>query len=294
MSDLIASTSSEGVISIVIIFGVFALVANLIAYYRGFFKLPVHQDQRTITFVQTSVCLGIYLIVSFLLSPFVFSLILQVGQKASTQFLHEYKTKVMVFQALTAVLNVSFIALYLNSQKRKQVASLFKDPSMRNHSFFYDFLMGVFTWFLAFPVVVAINHICDYLNKEIFKVSGADQVAVRYLKSSSQSFMTLFFAIFMIIIIAPLIEEFIFRGCIQNYLRKKMGTKASIIFSSLIFSFMHFSISQKAGNFPLITSLFVFSLYLGFLYEKTRSLYAPMILHLTFNSVSVVRILLTS
>ncbi|MBI3211827.1 MAG: CPBP family intramembrane metalloprotease [Simkania negevensis] len=49
----------------------------------------------------------------------------------------------------------------------------------------------------------------------------------------------------------------------------------------------HLSSSQGVGNI----SLFIFALYLGFLYEKQCSLFASIALHMTFNSISVIRIL---
>lgn len=292
MHDLLAVKPSGDTISVVVVFGVFALVANLIAYYKGFFTLPKTEDKRYWTFVQTVVCFGIYLLVSYLVGPLVFSFVVHTAQKISPKAFSEIRTKIMVLQAITGILNFSFLALYLNWQDRRFVRALFKDPSMKHTSIFTDVLMGIFTWFIAFPGIVAINHICDYINKDLFKVKAVDQVAVRYLKMSTGSYATFIIAIIVIIIVAPVIEEFIFRGCIQNFLRRKIGAKASIIVTALFFAFMHFSISQKASNFPLITSLFAFSLYLGFIYEKTRSLISPIVLHLTFNAVSVVRILM--
>ncbi|MCH9630606.1 MAG: hypothetical protein S4CHLAM37_06080 [Chlamydiia bacterium] len=290
--DLLATGQTGGVLSIVFIFGLFGVIANVVAYFKGYFTLPKHEDRRCWSFVQASVCFGIYLINSYIIAPLIFAIIVHLAQKLSSTYLSDAKSRIMLAQAVTTILNFSFLAIYLKFQDKEDVKALFKDPSMKkSSSYFSDFLMGIFTWFLSFPLVVAVNHLCNWINTDIFKAKEVDQVAVRYLKMSTGSYATFIIAVLVIIIAAPIIEEFIFRGCIQNFLRKKIGVKAGIVVTALIFAFMHFSVSQKASNFPLLASLFTFALYLGFIYEKTRSLLSSIILHMTFNAVSVIRII---
>jgi uncharacterized protein len=66
----------------------------------------------------------------------------------------------------------------------------------------------------------------------------------------------------------------------------------SILLASLIFAFFHFSYSQGIDNIEVITSLFVFSCFLGFVYERQQSLWASVGLHALFNAISVVLIVL--
>ncbi|MGL5263711.1 MAG: lysostaphin resistance A-like protein, partial [Candidatus Rhabdochlamydia sp.] len=120
-----------------------------------------------------------------------------------------------------------------------------------------------------------------------------EQVAVRYLKKSIYSPSQLIPALIMIVCAAPIIEELLFRGCLQSYLKRYMKSSLAIIFSSLCFSVFHFSFSQGIGNVSLLFSLFVFALFLGFIYERQGSLFASIGLHMTLNVVSVVRILLS-
>lgn len=294
MPHVLAANAQEGTFSVILLFGLFALIANLIVYFRGFYTLPLAKDSRCITFLQTSVCIGVYLLNSFFLSPFIFVFLINpILRKAAPHLATNPNIVNTLFQALVIFLNLFLLFLYLQSQKRREVKALFKDPAMKeSSSYFSDILIGVFTWFISFPVVVTINQICQWINIDLLKIEPIDQVAVRFLKMSSGSYFTFAFAIFFIIITAPVIEEFIFRGCIQNFIRQKIGAKASIILTALIFAFMHFSLSQKESNFPLIASLFTLSLYLGFIYEKTRSLLAPMTLHMVFNGVNVLRLVL--
>lgn len=285
--------TSSNPIAIIILFGLFGLIANAVIYSRGFFTLPnLKTDHRNWSFSQCCICFGIYLGNGALTAPLLFNFCLTLSQTMGWDIFNDQKAKLILLQTIDILANVFFLSLYLSFQKKGSVKALWKDPQMNTQgSYFYDILLGFFTWFISFPIVVAINSLCELVNHTIFKSVEVDQVAVKFLKLSASSLTTVIISVGMILVMAPLIEEFLFRGCIQNWLRKHIGTPLAIIITSLFFAFMHYSPSQGASNFPLIISLFSFSLYLGFLYEKTRSLLAPMILHMTFNGISVIRIL---
>jgi membrane protease YdiL (CAAX protease family) len=274
----------------IIVFILFGLIINTVVYRHGFFKLPDNKtDHRYWSFYQCFACFSLYFVNALVITPFVFRTILSIEYSA----LQSMKIQIVLYQSINVLINIALLFFYLTFQKRAQIKSLWKDPSVETSSYFYDILMGIFTWFISFPVVVALNSLCEWINSTFFKFEEVDQVAVHFLKTSSSSTITLVITTMMIIITAPFIEEFLFRGCIQNFLRKRLGTFQAIVLTSFIFAMMHFSPSQKLSNIPLLISLFTFSLYLGFLYEKTRSLLAPIILHMTFNSISVIRILLS-
>lgn len=287
-----AQTSSEPII-IIILFGLFGLITNWVVYNRGFFRLPdLKVDNRNWSFGQCCVCFAIYLANGAFVAPILYKFILSLSLSMDWIIFNDQRAKLILLQTLDILANIFFLSLYLSFQKKGSIKALWKDPQMKvQTSYFYDSLMGFLTWFISFPLIVAINSLCEFINQLVFKAVEVDQVAVKFLKLSASSLTTVIISIAMIIITAPLIEEFLFRGCIQNWLRKHIGVPFAVILTSLIFAFMHYSPSQGISNFPLIVSLFSFSLYLGFLYEKTRSLLAPMILHMTFNGISVIRIL---
>ena len=145
-----------------------------------------------------------------------------------------------------------------------------------------------------FFVVVFTSQFAEFITYLITGITGVEQIAIRYLKMASGSPLSLTIVLFVIMIAAPIIEEFVFRGLLFSYFKKNLGFNRALLLSSLIFSLFHFSPSQGATNFALLSSLFVLSLYLGFLYARQASLIAPIALHMTFNSISVIRILLFS
>ena len=93
-----------------------------------------------------------------------------------------------------------------------------------------------------------------------------------------------------IVIFAPVIEELLFRGFLQSFIRQHLGSKQAICITSVLFAFFHYSSEQGIGNLPIIISLFVLSLFIGFIYEKRGSLAAPIALHAIFNAVNVVNL----
>jgi membrane protease YdiL (CAAX protease family) len=110
-----------------------------------------------------------------------------------------------------------------------------------------------------------------------------DQEAIAFAKSSFKQPYQFAMAFITLVFFAPLIEETLFRGFIQSFIRRFLGSKKAILLTSLIFSSMHFTMSQGLRNITLIGSLFVFSLFLGFIYERQRNLLASITLHFLFN-----------
>ena len=165
--------------------------------------------------------------------------------------------------------------------------------SRNGQPFWGDVGYGVLYWAISLPVVFAVNHFCEWINEIAFGVQGSEQVAVLFLRQSLSSPFYFAIALLAIVIGAPFIEEFIFRCCLQGYLRKLIGSKASILVTALVFSLFHYSASQGYGNIPILASLFVLAIYLGLVFEKRQSLWASISLHMTFNTANVGYILTT-
>ncbi len=70
-----------------------------------------------------------------------------------------------------------------------------------------------------------------------------------------------------------------------------MGPFWRISLSSMVFAFCHFALSQQIENIEILVSIFVLSLFLGYLYEREGNLWAPIGLHAMFNAVTFAVIL---
>jgi membrane protease YdiL (CAAX protease family) len=83
------------------------------------------------------------------------------------------------------------------------------------------------------------------------------------------------------VVIAPLVEEMLFRGFIQSLFRSVLNRPWVAIFCASTF----FSVSHaNAEHWP---ALFVLSLGIGYAYEKSGSLWRPIFMHVLFNGIMV-------
>ncbi len=86
------------------------------------------------------------------------------------------------------------------------------------------------------------------------------------------------------LLIAPIIEEVVFRKFLYSGIKSKLGIGMSSILSSFAFALIHFNIFSFA-------ILFLFGIFLCFCYEIFNSLYASIWIHFVFNLVMVVSII---
>lgn len=84
---------------------------------------------------------------------------------------------------------------------------------------------------------------------------------------------------------SPILEEFLFRGLVQNKVNKYikfcfLHLSLGNITASIIFTFLHFILH----NFSLIYLLVIFpSLFFGYLFDKYKGLLFPVLCHSFFN-----------
>jgi len=93
------------------------------------------------------------------------------------------------------------------------------------------------------------------------------------------------FQIFILVIIAPITEEIIFRGAIQTFLSQRnfelnlRWLSLSNLITSCLFSLSHFLLNNSIA----ILLVFFPSLIFGYLREKSNSLIAPIVVHSFYN-----------
>ena len=87
-----------------------------------------------------------------------------------------------------------------------------------------------------------------------------------------------FLTVVLILLLAPVVEEIIFRGFLFGRWHAKYGATTAILGSSVLFSLLHMD----------ILGTFIFSIFLCFIRVKYNSLLAPMLVHLGNNVVAVV------
>ena len=99
--------------------------------------------------------------------------------------------------------------------------------------------------------------------------------------------MAMLLLVTLAVIMAPVVEEIIFRGCIYRFLKSQTSLLVAQIISGCIFSIMH------ANLLSFVPLIFV-GILLARIYEKTGSLNASIWFHALFNAFSLLMLFITS
>ncbi|MGM0369844.1 MAG: CPBP family intramembrane glutamic endopeptidase [Bacillota bacterium] len=87
--------------------------------------------------------------------------------------------------------------------------------------------------------------------------------------------------VFMGLVLAPIIEEIVFRGLILAGLADSYSRKKAIVVSAILFAVYHFNLFQ-------LVPTFLVGLLLGYIYLKTRSVLICIFTHLIYNLIPVI------
>ena len=91
----------------------------------------------------------------------------------------------------------------------------------------------------------------------------------------------MFFIILVVGIVGPIFEEILFRGIIFNRLNRNMNIVVSLILQAIIFGAFHMNLIQGIYTFIL-------GIIIGLTYILLNSIWAPIIVHVVFNSLNFV------
>lgn len=110
---------------------------------------------------------------------------------------------------------------------------------------------------------------------DFFKEQFIESGAARAMPSGNKHILANLLDSFTIILLAPVIEEFFFRGILLTRWSFKWGVSKSIFASSLIFAILH----------PDPISSFCFGCMMAIFYIRTKSLFIPTVIHIANNSI---------
>ena len=88
-----------------------------------------------------------------------------------------------------------------------------------------------------------------------------------------------------IVVIAPFVEEFLFRGFLNNLLRGKVNTFIRMSIVSILFAALHFTYIH---NWIQFLDYLIGSIVLFLVYERRRSLFDAILLHSLYNGLLVI------
>lgn len=130
--------------------------------------------------------------------------------------------------------------------------------------------------FLVLPAMLVVNLATQALAGRPFR-----NPQLEFLAPAGFSWEGLLGMLLVVAIIAPIVEETVFRGLLYGWLRRRLGVAAAALLSALIFAFGH-------GILMLVPALVVTGLVLALVYERSGSLWPPIVVHGTINAVMTI------
>ena len=148
-----------------------------------------------------------------------------------------------------------------------------------------DFVAGLVNllsvWPLVMAAIIITTHFGRLTSGQDFQIQQHEELIV----ITAHSQLSLRVLIFITaVVIAPVVEEMLFRGLFQSMIRGLIGRAwVAIILTSVLFALLH-----PWTHWP---ALFVLAMCLGYSYEKSGSLLRPIFIHAFFNAASVISVL---
>ena len=234
------------------------------------FREPVRQLRKCSNVVGWTLC-G-FTVFSFIASLLILLCVTLIGVPYSEEYAaFSGYTPVQYYWMIGVIYIVSLFVpfLILGAASREPMESLLALGRIRPLDFIFCVLFG-------FGICLASN-IPVYIVVAFLQSLGFSGDTPSYPQTDSAA-ANILYAV-LIAVLAPLFEEFVFRGIILGKLRR-FGNGVAIFGSAVLFGLFH-------GNFIQIPFAFLCGLALGYVVVRTGSLWASIAVHFLNNSFSV-------
>lgn len=147
-----------------------------------------------------------------------------------------------------------------------------------------DLVRALIAWLAVWPVCMGLFGLVSYWLPSL---AGQVHPLLDFAPKATGFWKVLIFL--SAALLAPLAEEVFFRGFLQSALRRfTVSPWLAIIITAVLFGLMHLRIEPAA-----VPSLVILGIVLGYNYERTGRLLAPILLHVFFNAASLITLLMT-
>lgn len=191
------------------------------------------------------------------------------------RFAGEAKAKALLI--CSAIAQVMWIAAGLVIARRAFRHGLRRGLGLSARRWLYDGLRAVLGYLSVLPACVGLlvlmvhvtppEHQHQHILLEYHRVMPPAWQAVVWLSA---------------LVLAPLAEEIFFRGLLQSLLRRYLRQPwIAVLVSAVCFTAIH------APYWHTMPSLFALAIALGYNYERTGRLFAPILIHCLFNAVNL-------
>ena len=132
--------------------------------------------------------------------------------------------------------------------------------------------MGALAWIAYLAIAQLLVPFLDPRQEDVTSDLGTDEPTV----------ISAIFAGLLIVVVAPLSEELFFRGFMYAGLRRSLPLWPAALISALVWGSLHLG----GGNVGVALQLSVFGVILAWLYERSGTLWAPILAHLINNAIA--------
>lgn len=266
---------------------------SYLAYRLHLFSMPTATNRKILLWSDVCGAFLLFFLVKFLVTPAIFTL----GYFAMHR---EVPAKDLAIQSIEVagwlhfvgiVLVIFAIWIYIKANQRAAAMA-----SLGGAKKFWktDLPLGLASWLLAHPILTLVGTTMSAVITYFSKEPIPEQLAVEQMRQLTSHPALFALMTFSVVLLVPVLEEFLFRGLLQTWIKQHIGRTGAIFITSGAFAAAHFSIGQGLFNVELLLSLFVLSIFLGYLWERQQSLTAPVVLHGAINAVSMIAIYLGS
>jgi hypothetical protein len=150
--------------------------------------------------------------------------------------------------------------------------------------------VGMLGVIAAAPVLLLVMYIVTLISTAAgFPPPQIGHVVLTQLMDPALSPVVRWGFILSAVIGAPALEETIFRGLVQSSIIQSGVVRSrwtAIVIASVLFTLIHWDAAAPQA----LIMLYVLSLALGYVYERTGNLLAPITLHATFNALQILTV----
>lgn len=185
------------------------------------------------------------------------------------------------FSVLMSQLSGFFIIVYLLRNLLIDSYTIFKKQMQ------YTIMQGVIWYLPATLTNAVVSYVVSLMTNQIR--SNNQDAAIAMLQQAY------FPMLLSSVLIAPIVEELIYRGIVFRHYRK-YGFVVATFMSGVLFAIAHVVVSIFSGDvidLLFLVPYFVSSCFMCFIYEKTKNLFGPIVLHMLNNLISFIILSLT-
>ena len=167
----------------------------------------------------------------------------------------------------SSIITILALILIYKIKKRKVKEELLINGT-KTINYLYSFLLGALCWFFNSAVLTLVSSAGVLENQ----FNNIDNILAPLLEGP------IVIAFITVGIIAPIAEEFLFRGVVFNTLQKRFSPAWTIVIQGVLFGLFHLNLVQ--GSYATILGIVY-----GYVTYKTKSLWPAIIMHIVNNSM---------